>query len=46
MPYMLEKVRGGYYVKNILTGKRYSERPMPLARARKQLVALMMNARY
>jgi len=37
MPYMLEKVVNGYYVKNKVSGKRYSSRPMTKKNAEAQL---------
>ncbi len=37
MPYKIVKVAKGYYVKNMKTGKRYSEKPMTKANAEAQL---------
>jgi hypothetical protein len=43
MPYALKEVKGGYYVINEKTGKRYSEKPMSRERAIKQLRALYLR---
>jgi hypothetical protein len=40
MPYVIEKVPGGYKIRNLRTGKHYSNSPMTLAVARKQLSVL------
>ena len=47
MPYKLQKVRGKelYYVVNANTKKKYSKEPMPLAKAKKQLVALHIHTK-
>ena len=44
MPYALMKVSGGYYVYNKDTGKKYSQEPMPLERAKRQLRALYLHS--
>lgn len=36
MPYKIQKVRGGYYVVNKLTGKKHSSQPIPKANAEAQ----------
>jgi hypothetical protein len=40
MPYALQKTSGGYYVYNKETGRKYSDQPLPLERAKRQLRAL------
>lgn len=40
MPYDIKKVKGGYYVINELTNKKYSKKPLPEARAKAQMRAL------
>ena len=44
MPYEIEKVNGGYFVKVIDTGRRLSKKPIPLARAKAQIAALHANS--
>jgi len=43
MPYAIVKVKGGYKVKNLQTGKFYSSYPMSSEEARKQLYALHIH---
>jgi hypothetical protein len=40
MPYKTEKVKGGYYVVNTDTKKKYSKKPIPKTNADKQLKIL------
>jgi len=40
MPYIIKKAKGGYYVQNGRTGRRYSRRPIPLKRAKAQRRAI------
>jgi hypothetical protein len=40
MPYKIVKSRGGYYVENKDTGKRFSNSPIPKSHAQAQLKAL------
>ena len=40
MPYKIVKSKGGYYVKNKLTGKKFSNSPIPKSHAEAQLRAL------
>jgi hypothetical protein len=40
MPYILKRVKNGYYVVNAITGKKYSNKPLTLAMAKRQLTAL------
>jgi len=40
MPYAVVKVPGGYKVRNLISGKHYSNSPMTLAVAKKQLSVL------
>ena len=42
MPYKLVQVKGGYYVENEKTGKRYSKRPIAKKNAEAQMRILMM----
>ena len=42
MPYMLDKLPGGYKVKNKETGKTYSKKPIPKKNAEAQLRVLSM----
>ena len=45
MPYAIVKVRGGYKVKNMDSGKFYSSKPQTKEMARKQLLALLIHAK-
>jgi hypothetical protein len=48
MPYKIIKARGkkaGYYVKNLETGHKYSNAPLPYDRALKQLAVLQLRKR-
>lgn len=40
MPYILKRVKNGYYVVNAITGKKYSKNPLTLTMAKRQLTAL------
>ena len=42
MPYRLvkDKLKNGYFVVNALSGKKYSNKPIPKRRAEKQLILL------
>lgn len=40
MPFKVQKVKGGYKVKNTDTGKTYSKKPIPKTKAKKQLKAI------
>jgi hypothetical protein len=43
MPYALVKVKGGYKVQNMQTGKYYSSHPMSKEQAMKQMLALHIH---
>jgi len=43
MPFELHKVKGGYYVRNKNTKKKYSKNPLTKTKAEKQLSAIRMN---
>lgn len=43
MPYTLVKLKNGYKVKNKLTGKTYSKKPMTKTNAEKQLRILNLK---
>ena len=43
MPWNIVKSGSGYKVRNKDTGKTYSKKPMPKARAKKQLAAMYAN---
>ena len=43
MPYAVRKVKGGYKVKNLDSGKYYSKKPQTKTMAEKQLKVLGMN---
>ena len=45
MPYKLVKSGEGYYVENKDTGKRYSNKPIPLTNAKKQMKVLYMHSK-
>jgi hypothetical protein len=45
MPYKLVKSGKGYYVENKDTGKRYSNKPIPLTNAKKQMKVLYMHSK-
>lgn len=40
MPYKIIQMKGGYFVKNMESGKLYSKHPLPLSRAEAQLRVL------
>jgi hypothetical protein len=40
MPYRLVKVKGGYYVETISTGRKHSDKPISEAKAKAQLRVL------
>jgi hypothetical protein len=42
MPYQIKKIKGGYVVVNLLTGKHYSNHPMTKEKAEAQLRLLRM----
>jgi hypothetical protein len=44
MPYHIVAAKGGYYVENKDTKRRYSLMPLPLVTAKKQLAALQIHA--
>lgn len=44
MPWKLVEADGGWYVETISTGRRHSKEPMTKAKAKKQLIALEINA--
>lgn len=44
MPYKVVKVKGGYKVQNADSGKYYSIKPLTLAVAKKQLLALLIHS--
>ena len=47
MPYEIRHVgHGRYKVFNIITNKSYSNKPMSLENAKKQIIILRMNSKY
>ena len=45
MPYKLVKVKGGYKIQNLKSGKFYSSYPLTRDQARRQLLALLINTK-
>ena len=45
MPYKLVKVKGGYKVQNLDSGKYFSSYPLTKTEAKKQLLALLINVK-
>ena len=43
MPYELKKMKNGYYVVSVETGKKHSKRPMSKAKAEAQLRILLQK---
>jgi hypothetical protein len=43
MPYQISKVKGGYKVQNMQTGKTYSHKPLTKSKAIKQRVAIVLS---
>jgi hypothetical protein len=46
MPFAVVKVKGGYKVKNMDSGKYYSLKPLTKEMAHRQLVALLIHSPY
>jgi len=46
MPYAVVKVKGGYKVKNLESGKYYSLKALTKEMAGKQLLALLIHSRH
>lgn len=44
MPWHIIEENGGYYVVTTSTGRRHSNEPLTMAKAKKQLLALEINA--
>jgi hypothetical protein len=44
MPWHIEKAGKGYYVVTTSTGRKHSQKPLTLAKAKAQLAALIINA--
>ena len=44
MPWHIIEENGGYYVVTTSTGRRHSNEPLTMAKAKKQLMALEINA--
>lgn len=45
MPYVVVPVKGGFQVTNLITGKRYSKKPLTKEMAEKQMRALYIHAK-
>lgn len=45
MPYKILKVKGGYKIKNMDSGKFYSSKPLTKEMAHRQLLALLIHTR-
>ena len=43
MPYKVVKVKGGYKVQNLDSGRYFSTYPLTLVKAKKQLIALLIS---
>ena len=46
MPYQIVKVASGKYYVIDINGQRYSNSPMSLSKAKRQLIALLINANH